>query len=85
MYKYYISISTLYKCAHAHACKADRPQATFVAGTRQHDRLWMLRVKYRMVHTTSHFQIDRQSISQQLIECSTHFFHAQKIVLPCRQ
>ena len=42
--------------------------------TRQHDRLWVLRMKYRMPHCTSCLRIDRPSISKRLAECSMQYF-----------
>ena len=57
--------------------------------TRQHYRSCVLRMKYRMLHSTSCLRIDSPSIFKQLVECIYtmryfHAQHAQTIMLPYR-
>ena len=54
--------------------------------TRQHYCSCVLRMKYRMLHSTSCLRIDSPSISKRLVECTMWYYHVQHtwtIMLPC--
>ena len=70
------------------ASKADhtRTRQLLSPATRQHYFSCVLRMKYRMLHSTSCLRIDSPSISKRLVECTMRYFHAQytrKIMLAC--
>ena len=60
---------------HTHTLYTDysRPYTRQLCSWR-HDRLCVLRMKYWMLYSTSHLEIDCPSICKWLVECSTQYF-----------
>ena len=58
-------------------------EATLSPVARQHYCSCVLRMKIRMLHSTSCLRIDSPSISKRLVECTMRYFHAQHARTSC--